>query len=176
VPTPPQAIAALSAAVVCASALAASAASPGSNAAAVAEVTKLEETLVQVYNSPRFAKDPSVALAYFDGTDAMRLFDVMQPVEYHGADFRRHFIEVGAQFTGGKLEISNLEVTADAHLAFASVIEHFSGKGKDGKPYEMTLRVTDGLRKTGGRWLITHEHASVALDVPTFVSVIAPKP
>jgi ketosteroid isomerase-like protein len=169
--------AALSTALVCASALAApAAASPASDEAAVAEVTKLEKALVQLYNSPQFAKDPSVALAYFDGTDAMRLFDIMLPVEYRGADFRKHFIEVGAQFVGGKLEMSNLEVSADGTLAFASLIEHFSGKDKDGKPYALTMRVTDGLRKTGGHWLITHEHASIALDGPTFLSIITSKP
>ena len=155
---------------------AAVAGSPSSNETAVAEVKKLESTLEQLYNSPQFAKDPSVALVYFDNTDAMRMFDVMLPVEFRGKEFRKHFIEVGSQFTGGKVEYSQLEVTADGHLAFATSIQHFYGKGKDGKPYDMTLRVTDCLRKTGGRWVIVHEHASLPLDAPTFMSVITPKP
>jgi ketosteroid isomerase-like protein len=164
--------AATSASIVCSAALAA----PPSNATAVAEVTKLESTLEQLYNSPQFAKDPSVALVYYDNTDAMRMFDVMLPVEFRGKEFRKHFIEVGTQFTGGKVEFSQLEVTADGQLAFAASIQHFYGKGKDGKPYDMTLRVTDCLRKTGGRWVIVHEHASLPLDAPTFMSVITPKP
>jgi ketosteroid isomerase-like protein len=163
--------AAISASIVGGAALAES----PSDAAAVAEVTQLESKLEQVYNSPQFAKDPRVALVYFDN-QAIRMFDVMQPVEFRGEAFRKHFIEVGTQFTGGKVAYSQLEVTADGNLAFATSIQRFSGTGKDGKPYDMTLRVTDCLRKTGGRWLIVHEHASIPLDAPTFMSVIAPKP
>jgi ketosteroid isomerase-like protein len=166
------AIAASMAAGIAAAGTAASA--PPVNNAAAAEVRQLESTLEQIYNSPQFSQDPSVALEYFD-TQAMRLFDIEAPAEYRGADFRKHFIEIGAQFNGGRVEFSKIEVTTDGHLAFATSLQHLFGRGKDGKPYDMTMRVTDCLRKSGGRWLIIHEHISLPLDATAFRSVIAPK-
>jgi ketosteroid isomerase-like protein len=130
--------------------------------------------LERIYNSPELVKDPSLALAHFDLV-SIRMFDAMQPVEYRAEDFRKHFVEVVGQFPGGKTRFTDLEVNADPRLAFATFIQHFSGKSPDGKPYEMTLRVTDGLRKTGNRWLIVHEHASLALDAATFMSVVTAK-
>ncbi len=35
----------------------------------------------------------------------------------------------------------------------------------DGKPLDLNIRVTDVLRKTNGRWLIIHEHASFPVDM-----------
>ena len=152
----------------------AAAAAPSVNSTAAAEVRKLESTLEQIYNSPKFSKDPSVALEYFD-TQAMRLFDIETPAQYRGEDFRKHFIAIGAEFAGARVEFSQMEVTADAHLAFATSLQHLFGRGKDGKPFDITMRVTDCLRKSGGHWLIIHEHISLPLDHATFMSVLAPK-
>lgn len=38
---------------------------------------------------------------------------------------------------------------------------------KDGKPFGLTMRVTDGYRKVNGKWLIIHEHISVPVNLET---------
>ena len=141
----------------------------------VAEVTRFERQLEQGYNSPEFSRDPSVALAYFDATDAMLLWDIMLPTQYRGSSFRKHFVEIGNQFQDGKVEFLDMEVTADENLAFVTSFQHFAGIGKDGKPFDMTMRVTDCLRKANGKWRIVHEHVSIPLDSATFMSLTAPK-
>ena len=59
-------------------------------------------------------------------------------------------------------EVTRLEITADGDIAFATSIDSLTATPK-GSADEFTLwyRVTLGLRRLNGRWLITHEHESV---------------
>ena len=139
----------------------------------VAEVTTFEKHMQNVYNSDEFIKNPEMALVYFDSNEA-HLYDVMQPGEFSGAEFRKHFIEVGGQFVG-KVEFYNMKVHADDKLAFASYTQHFVGKDKAGHAFDMTLLTTDGLKKSTGKWRIVHEHVSMALDDATFMSMFTKK-
>ncbi len=64
------------------------------------------------------------------------------------------------QRSGASFEITELEVTAGDHVAFAY------GLLRCGKPDELErnpdarLRLTVGLQKREGRWVVTHEHHS----------------
>lgn len=140
----------------------------------VAEITRVERHLEEIFNGPAFVKDPAIALKYFETGPQVRLFDIMQPGEFRGEDFRKHFIEIGQQFQG-KVEFTNLEVVADDHVGFASMTQHFAGKDKEGKPFDMTMRVTDCFHKTGPNWKIVHEHVSLPLDPATFMKLIKAK-
>jgi ketosteroid isomerase-like protein len=137
----------------------------------VSEITAIEHKLEEIYNSAAFPKDPAIALKYFDNP---RLFDIMQPGEFRGEDFRKHFIEVGQHFQG-TVKFNDLEAEADDKIGFASMIQHFAGRDKNGNPFDMTMRVTDCFHKLGGVWKIAHEHVSLALDPAAFMSIIKPK-
>ncbi|HUY19872.1 MAG TPA: hypothetical protein VMV15_11660 [Candidatus Binataceae bacterium] len=50
------------------------------------------------------------------------------------------------------------------------------GTAKDGKPFDATLRYTDGYRKIHGRWLIVLEHVSVPIDIATGEPDFSSKP
>ena len=98
-----------------------------------------------------------------DHDDDIVMFDVPPP--YNGirgiADYRDcwgpffEFIQQGATF-----EIMELDVTAGEDVAFARALL------RCGKPEEFEanpdsrLRMTIGLRKRDGRWVVTHEHHS----------------
>lgn len=47
----------------------------------------------------------------------------------------------------------------------ATYIVHLTGKRKDGNAMDVTMRITDVLRKSSGKWLIVHEHVSVPVDL-----------
>jgi ketosteroid isomerase-like protein len=49
----------------------------------------------------------------------------------------------------------------------ARSIQHFTWTGKDGKPGEVTMRVTDVLQKKPAGWKIIHSHISVPVDPKT---------
>ena len=98
----------------------------------------------------------------------IELFDVVPPLRYTGAEAVRGDLD---NFFGNakdlKAEFLALDVTTDGRLGIAQSIQHFTWTGKDGKPMEATLRVTDVLRKRDGEWKVFHSHVSVPVDPAT---------
>ena len=95
------------------------------------------------------------------------MFDVPPPYEgVRGIDAYRDtwppFFEWQAR--GASFEIVSLEVTAGEDVAYAHALL------RCGKPEELErnpanrLRLTLGLRKQDGRWVVAHEHHSFPLD------------
>jgi ketosteroid isomerase-like protein len=65
-----------------------------------------------------------------------------------------------------KREVTNLEITADGDVAYATSIESMSAVPEGGdEEFTLWYRVTVGLRRVDGRWLIAHEHQSVPFDM-----------
>ncbi|GAB2579362.1 hypothetical protein Aab01nite_55140 [Paractinoplanes abujensis] len=58
--------------------------------------------------------------------------------------------------------VTQLEITVDGDVAFATSYDSMSGRPR-GTTDDFTLwfRVTLGLRRIDGRWLVVHEHESV---------------
>lgn len=93
-------------------------------------------------------------------------FAVMTPLQYVGADAYRKIWEMcfdGFQSPIG-YEIHDLSITAGETTAFSHSINRFSGTRKDGKEEDMWVRATVCYRKIDGKWMVTHEHASVPFD------------
>ena len=58
--------------------------------------------------------------------------------------------------------VTQLEITTDGAVAFATSIDSRTAIPRGGsEPFTLWYRVTLGLRRIDGRWLIVHEHASV---------------
>jgi uncharacterized protein (TIGR02246 family) len=67
------------------------------------------------------------------------------------------------QRQGAVFEITELEVTAGDDVAFAYALAR-CGKPEDFEQNpDNRLRMTFGLRKRDGRWVVTHEHGSFPL-------------
>ena len=95
------------------------------------------------------------------------MFDVPPPYEgVRGIDAYREtwpgFFEW--QRRGAAFEIVSLEVTAGDDVAYAhALLRCGTPEELEAKP-ENRLRLTLGLRKEGGRWLVAHEHHSFPID------------
>ena len=63
-------------------------------------------------------------------------------------------------------EVTQLQITVGPDIAFATSLDCLSATPK-GRTDSFSLwhRVTLGLRKIDGRWLITHEHQSVPFEM-----------
>jgi uncharacterized protein (TIGR02246 family) len=91
------------------------------------------------------------------------MFDVPPPYDgLRGIDAYRDswppFFEWQRQ--GAIFEIVELDVTAGDDVAFAYALAR-CGKPEDfAKNPDSRLRMTFGLRKRDGRWVVTHEHGS----------------
>lgn len=66
------------------------------------------------------------------------------------------------QASGAVFEIESLDVTTGTEVAFAvALLRCGTAEGFEQEP-DQRLRLTVGLRKVGGRWVVTHEHHSFA--------------
>lgn len=64
------------------------------------------------------------------------------------------------QRRGAIFEVTDLEVTAGDDVAFAHALLRCGMPADLDKDPGSRLRLTIGLRKEGGRWVVTHEHHS----------------
>ena len=147
---------------------------PAGTADAVAEVEALQHALMRIY-SDSVEKNLDQVMEFFADGAEMRQFDVMTPREFNGREFRDHFVELAANYSG-KVEVIDLRVDATAEMAFSSCIQHTWGTAPNGQPFDMSFRVTDCLKKIGGKWKIVHEHVSFPIDMKTGKADFQSKP
>ena len=91
------------------------------------------------------------------------MFDVLPPANGHPRNRRDReawppffeFIAQGAEFT-----LLELDVVAGADVAFAYALLRCGTQQMFDENPDNRLRVTVGLRKVDGRWVIAHEHHS----------------
>ena len=137
------------------------------------EVKKFYEKWEKLENSDAFAKDPSIGLAYVD-TKSGRIFDVMEPEEFAGAAFAKHFVDVNTKYPT-KMKFVNMKIRADGNVAWASYIQVSYVKMPDGGTTEVRARTVDGLEKIDGKWRIVDESLSIPLDEATMGAVMTKK-
>ena len=66
--------------------------------------------------------------------------------------------------TGGRFELLELAVTEGADVAFAHALLRCGTDADLAAHSDRRLRITLGLRRADGRWLIAHEHHSFPLE------------
>jgi len=122
-------------------------------------------TLIERWAAAVHARDMDTVLA--DHAADIVMFDVPPPHDgVRGIDAYREswppFFEFQAR--GASFEIVELEITAGADVAYAHALL------RCGMPDELAanpanrLRLTLGLRKEQGRWVVAHEHHSYPLE------------
>jgi uncharacterized protein (TIGR02246 family) len=95
------------------------------------------------------------------------MFDVPPPQQgIRGIDAYREswppFFEW--QASGGTFEIESLDITAGEDVGFAFALLRCGTPEHLERNPDERLRLTIGLRKADGRWIVTHEHHSFAAD------------
>ncbi|CAL9280851.1 SgcJ/EcaC family oxidoreductase [Streptomyces olindensis] len=102
-----------------------------------------------------------------DHAEDLVMYDVPPPHEgIHGlAAYRAAwppFFEWQAQ--GARFEIDTLDVTAGTDTAYAHALLRCGTPEELAERPTLRLRLTFGLRKEHGRWLVAHEHHSFPHD------------
>jgi uncharacterized protein (TIGR02246 family) len=103
-----------------------------------------------------------------DHADDIVMFDVPPPEEgVRGLDaYRRSwppFFEF--QKRGAVFDIVSLEITAGNDVAFAQALLRCGTEAELKAEPQNRLRLTLGLRKERGRWIVAHEHHSFPLKI-----------
>lgn len=113
--------------------------------------------LIESWAAAVRAKDMAGVLA--SHTHDILMFDVPEPLYSRGQEAYRATWELFFRYnTGGAgaFDVSEIAVTASGDVAFATAILTIFGS---------PLRLTMGLRREDGRWLIAHEHHSYAVKL-----------
>jgi uncharacterized protein (TIGR02246 family) len=117
--------------------------------------------LIERWAAAVHAGDMATVLA--DHAADIVMFDVPPPEQgVRGIDGYRDswpgFFEW--QASGAVFEIESLEVTAGPDVAFAFALLRCATADQLARDPERRLRLTIGLRKSAGRWTVSHEHHS----------------
>jgi ketosteroid isomerase-like protein len=130
-----------------------------------AQIRALERRFAQSFRE----KDVDGIMANYEHSPNLVVFDVVPRSEYRGWDaYRKDWQEFLASIGPiTSFEIEGLAVTADESLGYSYSFQHYVAKTKAGGSRDLTVRVTDVYRKSGGKWLIVQEHASLPVDLRT---------
>lgn len=117
--------------------------------------------LIERWAAAVHAGDMATVLA--DHAADIVMFDVPPPEQgVRGIDAYRDswpgFFEW--QASGATFEIESLEVTAGTDVGFAFALLRCATADQLARDPGRRLRLTIGLRKADGRWLVSHEHHS----------------
>jgi uncharacterized protein (TIGR02246 family) len=115
------------------------------------------------------AGDIDAMMASYVSDGSLVVFDVVPPRQHVGADeYRKAWSGYFAHFKGTPtFTITDLAITVDGTVGFSHSIQRTVGTDTHGQPVDRTVRVTDGYRKIGGKWLIALEHISVPVNLAT---------
>jgi ketosteroid isomerase-like protein len=92
----------------------------------------------------------------------MLMFDVPPPLQSRGLDAYMATWDIfyPCQVRPIRFEFEQIVITAGADVAFATAIGH-CGHIERGEVTDLQFRLTMGLEKRDGKWVIVHEHHSV---------------
>lgn len=94
-------------------------------------------------------------------------FDLVPPLRFSGsAAIRRNFLRwFDAWQSAIGQDIRDLHLVASGETAFAHMLIRASGTLKNGREVGYWVRATVCCQRSDQRWLITHEHISLPVDV-----------
>jgi len=113
------------------------------------------------------AKDLDTVMSFY--APNVVAFAAFIPRQYTGAAaYRKSYEQFFEGFPGpATSDISDVHISIAGNQAVMYGIERWVVTGKDNQPLEGVFRFTDVLRKTNGKWRITHEHLSLPVDPAT---------
>jgi uncharacterized protein (TIGR02246 family) len=96
-------------------------------------------------------------------TDDIVMYDVPQPFESRGIEAYKKTWETFYNWAkdSGVFDITELNIVAGEDVAFAYASMKCSGYDDAGRPEPLKFRLTIGLIKIDGQWMIKHEHHSI---------------
>jgi ketosteroid isomerase-like protein len=122
------------------------------------------------------AKDIDALMAHYSPN--VVTFDVPTPLKVQGVDdYRKNFESWFASMQGPiDYEIRDLHVAVGGDVAFCHHLGHVQSATTTGEKIDYWVRVTAGLKKLNGDWIIVHEHVSMPFHMETMKAAIDAKP
>lgn len=117
--------------------------------------------LVEKWASAVRARDLTGILA--SHSPEIVMFDVPPPLVSKGIDAYRKTWELFFSWADDPVvfDFNEMDVTAGDDVAFVTALMKCAGTETNGERTRLEFRLTIGLRKIGGRWIVMHEHHSI---------------
>jgi uncharacterized protein (TIGR02246 family) len=144
-------------------------------AALTRDDTQIRERLDTLVQALR-AKDIDALMAHYAPDNVT--FDLRPPTQVHGADAYRKNFEAWFASTKGPIdyEVHNLRIVTRDDVAFCHCLGHVRSTRTTGEKADYWVRVTTGLEKMSGQWMVTHEHISVPFNMQTMQALLELQP
>jgi ketosteroid isomerase-like protein len=95
----------------------------------------------------------------------MVMYDVPPPFQSIGIEAYRKTWDTLFKYTKpGVFDIEELNIKAGEHIAFCYATMKCSDKSDSDEFVDLPFRLTIGLEKTDGQWVIVHEHHSIPAE------------
>lgn len=135
-------------------------------ATATREGAQIRERLDALAQALR-AKDIDALMAHY-APDTV-VFDIRPPLQVQGVEAYRKNFEAWFSSVDGTIdyEMRELRIAVGDDVAVCHSLSHVKSKRTNGEKADYWVRVSSGLRKIDGRWLIAHEHISMPIDLQT---------
>jgi ketosteroid isomerase-like protein len=91
------------------------------------------------------------------------MFDVPPPIQSKGIEAYKKTWDLFFSWSHNPVvfDISEMNITAGNDVAFVTALMRCAGTEANGERIELEFRLTIGLRRIGGQWIIMHEHHSI---------------
>jgi uncharacterized protein (TIGR02246 family) len=91
------------------------------------------------------------------------MFDVPPPIQSKGIEAYRKTWDLFFSWSQDSriFDISEMNITAGNDVAFVTALMRCAGTEANGDKIELMFRLTIGLRKIDGQWIVMHEHHSI---------------
>ncbi len=124
------------------------------------------------------AGDVERIMSFYAPGAATVAFDVLPPLQYSGFDaYKQHWSLFLALFQGPpKVDVAESQIVCSGDVAFVHALVRLKATLRDGRPLDIWMRATNGMRKIGGEWLVVHDHVSLPVDITTGVPSMNLKP
>ena len=122
------------------------------------------------------AKDLDGLMSHY--AQGILAFDLAPPLQYKGAAaYRKNWADWFPSFQGPVgYEIRDLSVTTGGDVAFCCGLNRITGTRTSGEKTDVWVRATVGFSRIGGKWMVTHEHFSVPINMQTYQAALDLKP
>jgi uncharacterized protein (TIGR02246 family) len=130
------------------------------NRSGSAEETAIQKMVEDWASAVRTRNLPAVLSSH---SPDVLMFDVPPPFQSKGIDAYRKTWDLFFSWAGDPavFDIKEMHVTAGNDVAFVAAVMRCAGREASGEDMELDFRLTIGLRKVDGKWVIVHEHHSV---------------
>jgi uncharacterized protein (TIGR02246 family) len=94
------------------------------------------------------------------------MFDLPGPLQSKGIDAYKKTWDLFFSWADDPVvfDFNEMDIVAGSDVAYVTALMRCSGTETNGKRIKLEFRLTIGLRKMDGQWIVTHEHHSIPAD------------